>query len=154
MDIHGSCHCGNIRFDLAWPDGAVPVPARACSCAFCRKHAAVWTAHPQAALRVIFADAGAVEAYRFGTATADFHVCRRCGVAPVVTSTIDGTTFAVVSVNAFDGFDHALLRRAEVDFDGEAAADRLARRQRHWIAHVTVVHGDARAERPDHGPGA
>ena len=50
--------------------------------------------------------------YAFGTKTAEFHVCTACGVVPVVTSRIDGRLYAIVSVNAFENVDPALLRRA------------------------------------------
>jgi hypothetical protein len=61
-------------------------------------------------------------AYTFGTKTAEFHVCSKCGIVPVVTSTIDGHVHAVVSVNAFENVDSSLLQRAEVSFDGEGQA--------------------------------
>ena len=79
--------------------------------------------------------------YAFGTKTAQFHVCSTCGVVPVVTSQIDGRLYAVVSVNAFEGVEPSLLRRASATFDGEGEGDRLARRQRNWIANVEYVEG-------------
>jgi hypothetical protein len=77
-----------------------------------------------------------VSRYAFGTQSASFHVCTRCGVVPVVTSEIAGTSYAVVNVNCFEGLDPALLRRVEVSFDGEAEAARLARRAKGWIPQV------------------
>jgi hypothetical protein len=50
-----------------------------------------------------------VSKYAFGTKTAEFHVCTACGVVPVVTSRIDGGLYAVVSVNAFENVEPALL---------------------------------------------
>jgi len=82
-----------------------------------------------------------VSNYAFGTKTAQFHVCSTCGVVPVVTSQIDGRLYAVVSVNAFEGVEPSLLRRASATFDGEGEGDRLARRQRNWIANVEYVEG-------------
>ena len=79
--------------------------------------------------------------YEFGTKTAEFHVCRRCGVAPVVTSRIAGRLYAVVSVAAFVGVDRALIVKTPADFDGEQEGDRLARRARNWIANVEYVGG-------------
>ncbi len=67
---------------------------------------------------------------------AEFHICARCGVVPVVTSTLDGRVYAVVSVNAFEGIDPARIRRAPADFEGEATEARLARRKRNWIPDV------------------
>jgi hypothetical protein len=137
--IHGKCHCGNVSFDLRWDPDPVEIPARACGCSFCRKHGGIWTSHPAAALRVEVADPARVSRYAFGTETAEFHVCARCGVVPLVTSRIAGNLYAVVSVNALEGVDPALLRRASVDVDGEAKDARLARRQRNWIPRVELV---------------
>ena len=81
--------------------------------------------------------------YTFGTGTAVFHTCTRCGVVPVVTSQIDGRLYAVVSVNAFDDVDPSLIRRVTGSFGAEDQASRLARRQRNWIADVAFVE-DAR----------
>jgi hypothetical protein len=85
------------------------------------------------------ADRSLVSTYAFGTKTADFHICSRCGVTPVVTSNIDGRVYAVVSVNAFEGVDPALLVRAPTSFDGEEVDDRLSRRKRNWIPDVEFV---------------
>ena len=74
--------------------------------------------------------------YAFGTKTAEFHVCTGCGVVPVVTSQIDGRLYAVVSVNAFENVEPALLRRAPATFEDESEQARLSRRKRNWIADV------------------
>jgi hypothetical protein len=138
MLISGTCHCGNISFVLDWQPEPAEIPARACTCTFCAKHGGVWTSCPAGKLRVKVGDPARVSRYAFGTKTADFHVCARCGVAPVVTSRIDGRLFAVVSVNALEGVDPSLLRRASATFDGEAEDSRLARRQRNWIGDVEI----------------
>lgn len=141
MLIHGSCHCGNIGFALVWEPDPQEIPARACGCTFCTKHGGVWTANPAGALRIAIRDPALVSAYAFGTRSALFQVCGRCGVAPVVTSEIDGRTYAVVNVNTFDDVDPALLRRAPASFDGETLDVRLQRRKRYWIADVRYDDG-------------
>jgi hypothetical protein len=137
--IHGRCHCGNISFSLTWEPEPAEIPARACTCSFCTKHGGVWTSDPGGALEVVVKDPSRVSKYAFGTRTADFQICARCGIVPVVTSRIDGRLYAVVSVNAFEGVDPALLRRASASFDGEGEETRLARRKRNWIANVTFT---------------
>jgi hypothetical protein len=142
MLIAGSCHCANIRFALTWEPEPAEIPARACTCSFCTRHGGVWTSCPTGALKVTVRDPSLVSAYAFGTRTAQFHVCARCGVVPVVTSRIDGRLYAVVSVNTFEGVNPALLRHATATFENEGEAARLARRQRHWIADVAFVEGN------------
>lgn len=139
MLIAGSCHCGNISFNLAWEPSPTEIPARACTCSFCTKHGGVWTSWPAGALEVAIRDASLVSRYVFGTKTAEFHVCSRCGIVPVVTSRLDGRLYAVVSVNTFEGVAPALLRRTPASFDGEGEGERLERRKRNWIANVQFV---------------
>jgi uncharacterized protein (TIGR02246 family) len=136
MTIHGKCHCGNVGFDLAWEPEPAQIPARECTCSFCRKHGGLWTSSPAARLDVRIEDPGRVTRYQFGTGTADFHLCTRCGVVPVVTSAIEGRLYAVVSVNAFEGVEASRIRRSPASFDGEGTDDRLGRRKRNWIADV------------------
>lgn len=136
MLIRGKCHCGNIAFSLRWEPDPKEIPARACTCSFCTKHGGVWTSNPKGALEVVVKDPTLVSNYAFGTRTAEFHICTRCGIVPVVTCLIDERLYAVVSVNAFEDVDPALLRRAPASFDGEQQDSRLARRKRNWIQNV------------------
>jgi len=136
MLILGSCHCGNVGFELGWEPDPKEIVARACDCSFCTRHGGLWTSYPAGVLRVRVQDPARVSAYSFGTATALFHVCSRCGAVPVVTSRLDGRDYAVVSVTAFTNVDPALIRRASASFEGESLETRLARRKRNWIAAV------------------
>jgi len=138
MRIEGKCHCGNIRFTLDWPGEADTIKARACGCSFCVKHGGVWTSHRDAALEATVDDASLVSRYRFGTATADFHVCTRCGVSPFVTSTIDDKVYAVVNVNTFEGIAPSSITQSPSSFEGEETGERLERRKRNWIGTVRV----------------
>ena len=139
MLITGSCHCRNLSFTLDWQPEPTEIPARACGCSFCIKHGGVWTSCPTGSLRVAVRLPERVARYEFGTKTAQFHVCTECGVVPVVTSLIAERLYAVVSVNAFDNVDAAMLKRSPASFDGESEGDRLARRQRNWIGDVEFV---------------
>ena len=136
MVISGRCHCGNISFELDWQPEPSEIPARACTCSFCIKHGGVWTSCPAGSLEVSVAEPASVSRYAFGTQTATFHICSKCGVVPVVTSEIEGRLYGVVSVHAFEGVDPALLRLASATFEGESEQARLARRARNWIGKV------------------
>ena len=139
MLICGSCHCRNISFTLNWEPEPLEIPARACTCSFCTKHGGVWTSCPTGSLRVTVRDPTQVSKYAFGTKTAEFHICRTCGIVPVVTSRIEGHLYAVVSVNAFEGVAATLLRRESATFEQEAEEARLARRKRGWIPDVQYI---------------
>ena len=143
MLIDGSCHCRNIRFRLDWQPEPEFIPARACDCSFCVKHGGVWTSCPAGKLQVTLRHPDRVAVYAFETKTADFHVCCICGVVPVVSCSIDERLYAVVSVNAFDDAARSLIRQAPISFSAEATGDRLARRQRNWIAQVEFLSNHA-----------
>ena len=139
MVLNGKCHCGNVAFELEWEGTSPEIPARACDCSFCVKHGGVWTANPKSVLNVKIRDAALVSKYKFGTETATFHICTRCGAVPLVTSEIAEHLYAVVNVNVLENIDQAWLRRASVTFGGEDIETRLARRTRNWIAEVRIV---------------
>lgn len=143
MLIVGACHCRNISFKLDWQPEPTVIPARACTCSFCVKHGGVWTSCPSGSLTIDIKNPDRVSTYTFGTKTAEFHVCSVCGIVPMVTSTIEGRVYAVVSVNSFENVAPELLQRASVSFDGEGSGDRLARRQKNWIGRVQFSAFDA-----------
>jgi hypothetical protein len=128
-----------LSFTLDWKPEPTEIPARACGCSFCVKHGGVWTSCPTGSLRVTVRFPERVARYEFGTKTAQFHVCTECGIVPVVTSLIADRLYAVVSVNAFDNVDAAMLKHRPASFDGEGQSNRLARRQRNWIGDVEFV---------------
>ena len=143
MVLNGKCHCGNIAFELEWGGGPAEIPARACGCSFCVKHGGVWTSNPNSRLVVAIRDPSLVSKYAFGSRTATFHICSRCGSVPFVTSEIANHLYAVVNVNVLENVDQTKLRRASASFEGEDVESRLGRRMRNWIADVRVVESGA-----------
>ena len=143
MLLNGKCHCGNITFELEWEGDPAEIPARACECSFCVKHGGVWTSNPKSRLLVAIRDASLVSKYAFGSRTATFHVCSRCGAVPLVTSEIGNHLYAVVNVNVLENVNQSCLHRATAAFEGEDVESRLARRSRNWIADVRITEGSA-----------
>ena len=141
MLIKGNCHCGNIAFELEWEGEAAEIPVRACGCTFCVKHGGAWTSNPNSRLAVAIRDISLVSKYAFGSRTAAFHICARCGAVPLVTSEIDNHLYAVVNVNVFENVDRSRLRLVAADFEGEDIDARLARRRRNWIGDVRISEG-------------
>jgi hypothetical protein len=141
MVLNGKCHCGNIAFELEWEGDPPEIPARACGCTFCVKHGGVWTSNPKSTLMVAIREASLVSKYAFGSRTATFQVCSRCGTVPLVTSEVANHVYAVVNVNVLENVDPSWLCHATSNFEGEDVASRLARRTRNWIADVRVAEG-------------
>ena len=140
--LEGSCHCGNLRFSFPMANPRVwRFRSRACSCGLCMKHKAVWTSHPHGRFSLVVGDEDQLNCYRFGSKTADFHVCRACWVMPITTCLIASTGYAVVNIQTFNGVDHGRFVHRATDFEGETIEPRLARRQQTWTPEVMICLG-------------
>jgi len=131
--LTGGCHCGNLRVRLRLSTPPADSPLRACGCAFCRAHATRTVADPDGLVEIGAGTWDLVEPYRFGSRTADYLLCRRCGVyVAAVCETATGLR-AVLNVNCLD--DRASFTRppSPTDYEGENTQARLARRAERWM---------------------
>jgi len=113
MLIIGKCHCGNIAFTLDWPEDQPVIPARACNCSFCTKQRWSWTFQIRVqSSRSSCSDQTSCRNTRFGTETAAFHVCTRCGTVPIVTSEIADHLYASSTSTPSKNVDPSRLHRA------------------------------------------
>lgn len=138
LNKSGGCHCGKLRYTFSFPD-VETLPARACSCSFCIRHGGVYTSHPAAKLVVETAEPENTGRYRFGHETAEFFLCRNCGVLVFASCEINGARRAVLNINTFDDNRGPVFERSVTNFDGETVVQRLERRARNWIGSVTLV---------------
>jgi hypothetical protein len=131
--IHrGGCHCGNLRVSLRLTQPPGEVRLRACGCSFCRAHNTRTASDPDGAVDISADDWSLVQFYRFGSGTAEFVICRRCGVYIGAIGDPGSGMRAVINTSCLD--DRALFSRepAPTDHDGETTEDRLARRAANW----------------------
>jgi hypothetical protein len=133
--LSGTCHCGNITFDLHTGRQAREFVPRECSCGLCRKHRASWISDPEGKAHVHYKDRNLVSSYRFGHKTADFVICARCGVLMIAHCEIDGRTRAVLNIHAMPEGMFTTLPMT-TDFDEEDVPARLARRAKNWTGNV------------------
>ena len=132
MKLEGRCHCGNLSLEF---ETAVPVaelPLRACQCSFCRAHGALSTSDPQGRVEVEAKDPARVERYRFGLGISDFLICSRCGVYVIAVAEMDGQRYAVINANTLKRRAEMSSRPQAMDYDGETAETRIARRKARW----------------------
>jgi hypothetical protein len=64
-NLTASCHCGNLRAEVAFSRVPVELRPRVCDCDFCRKHGASYLADPQGTLHIQIKDAQKVYWSRF-----------------------------------------------------------------------------------------
>ncbi len=137
--IHeGGCHCGNLRLILRLSHSPEQARLRACGCSFCRAHATRTASDPFGAAEIWARDWNLVEPYRFGSRSADFLVCRRCGVYVGAVCSTEAGTWATINTNSLADRASFTAAVAPVDHDGEATEDRMARRIANWTP--AIVH--------------
>jgi len=128
----GACHCGALHLTFETPTDPRALPLRACGCSFCRKHGVRTTSDPAGKVKFRIDDPELLHLYRFGTGTTDTLICRNCGIYLAAVTKVDGALYAIVNVNALDDRS-AFERPPEVmDYEGESAEQRQARRKVKW----------------------
>lgn len=130
-DIYGRCHCGNLSFFLRWP-AAMRLILRVCACDFCTRHGALWLSHPAAPVTLNCADQDAIVAYRFASESADFLLCRRCGIVTMARCVVADGQRVVVNANTFENIAVAHCQRAAAHLGDEGLPARVACRLRNW----------------------
>lgn len=140
MRYDGHCHCGNLQvgFETARPPASLPL--RACDCTFCRRHGATAVTDPGGHLEIRISDPRELSRYGFALRTADFLVCRTCGVFVAATCTVDGATYATLNANVLEARASFTQPPAPVSYGAEDAAARLARRARLWTPATVREH--------------
>ncbi|MBV9239986.1 MAG: hypothetical protein JOZ94_29470 [Xanthobacteraceae bacterium] len=90
-------------------------------------------ADPAGLFEVTAKDWRLVEPYRFGSGTADYLICRRCGVyVAAICETTVGVR-AVVNVTCLNDRARFTQVPSTPDYDGETKEARLARRAVNWM---------------------
>jgi hypothetical protein len=138
LRLSGGCHCGNLAltFETARAPGELAV--RACGCSFCRRHGVRAVSDPRGRVEFVVQDPLRLNRYRFGLGTAQFLVCRTCGVYVGALMADGGSAYATVNINALEMPEVFPKAAAPVSYDRETATERRARRRTLWTP-ATVV---------------
>jgi hypothetical protein len=140
--LAGGCHCGNLEvaFETARPPAELMV--RACGCSFCRRHGGRTVSDPAGRVEVLVRDPAELSRYRFGFGTAEFLVCRTCGVYVAAVMADADAAYAIVNVNALASPELFAAAAVPVSYDQESEAERRARRRARWTpARLTEATG-------------
>lgn len=131
MLYSGQCHCGKLKASFVTQKTPQALGVRTCQCDFCRRHGAVNISDPDGEVTLDCAP-GDLERYRFALRTADFLLCKTCGVyiaaaigeGEKIVSTIN---VAGLRMNDFLGVDEAPM-----EYGAETTEERIARRFEKW----------------------
>jgi hypothetical protein len=110
MSHTGSCHCGQIKFDVQGTFNEVIE----CNCSHCsRKGYLLWfVPRAQFALQT---PESSMSTYTFNKHAIKHHFCLKCGCAPFGFGTAQGKEMAAVNVRCLEGVELASIKRKFVD---------------------------------------
>jgi hypothetical protein len=134
----GACHCGAIGYTYRSGQDSSAWNVRACQCGFCRAHHALTTSSPAASIEFTVRESRLLNRYRFAQRTADFLVCRQCGVyIGALIETARGS-FGIININALRPMPAGLPAPAAMEYGAESREQRIARREQRWSPVVKV----------------
>jgi hypothetical protein len=135
----GACHCGALGFTFGTDRPVAQWSVRACQCRFCRRHDAATTSDPSGRLAFEVHEPDALVRYRFGLKTADFLLCRRCGVYLGAQVRTGQGAFGIINTRALTAVPEGLPAAAAADYAAEGASERVARRTVRWTPLEAIV---------------
>ena len=113
MLYKGSCHCGNVSFDVEGELSQVV----ACNCSICVRRGALLWAVPRGQLRLLRPDEG-IGTYTFNNHVIAHRFCRTCGIHPFSENTPGDEQAAYINVRCLEGIDPAAY--PVIQFDGRS----------------------------------
>jgi hypothetical protein len=115
MKYTGSCHCGQVAFEV---DGTIE-SVLSCNCSICQRKGSLLWFVPRASLRLLSLESAA-SVYTFNRHIIKHRFCPKCGIHPYGEG-VDpkGNHMAAVNVRCLEGVDLAAM--AVREFDGRSA---------------------------------
>jgi len=95
-------------------------------------HDALSTSDPQGTLRFSTGNAGTLQRYRFALKTADFLLCRQCGVYIGAIIEINEHHYGIINTHALEDTPADMAEVGAIRYDDEDRSGRVNRRERRW----------------------
>ena len=106
MKYRGSCHCGQVAFEV---EGDIP-EVMSCNCSICQKRGSLLAFVPQSQFRLLAGD-DVLTDYQFNKKVIHHLFCATCGVASFAQGEKPGGgPMVAVNVRCLDGVDAASLK--------------------------------------------
>jgi hypothetical protein len=108
--LHGSCHCGTVRFEVRTP----VTPAIRCNCSLCRRKGILMSPpFAKGELRILSGEE-ALTVYQFNARVAKHYFCKHCGVHPFLQTPMGPDAWRV-NLGCIDNVDPFALDVGLVD---------------------------------------
>jgi hypothetical protein len=132
MEFVAGCHCGALsaRYQTMLPTASWSM--RACQCAFCIAHGAVSTSDPNGSMSFSVSEPDLLQRYQFGTRSADFLICKSCGVFVGVVMTHGTQRWGVLNVRTVQPQPSDLPASQPLRYGAEGMRERAQRRTARW----------------------
>ena len=127
----GQCHCGRLKTSFDSQKTPEELGVRTCQCAFCRAHGAVNISDPDGET-VIKTGADDIIRYRFALKTADFLICRHCGVYVAAVMGEGERICSTINVVGLQMAGFLDIAEAPMEYGAETTDERIARRYKKW----------------------
>jgi hypothetical protein len=113
MLYKGSCHCGNIAFEV---EGEL-TQVVSCNCSICSRKGALLWAVPRDQLRLLNAEQG-IGRYTFNSHVIEHRFCETCGIHPYSEHAGEGERTAYINVRCLEGIEPTSF--PVLNFDGRS----------------------------------
>ncbi len=106
MKYQGSCHCGQIAFEI---EGEIP-EVMSCNCSLCQRKGTLMWFVPREAVKLLTPPEN-MSTYTFNKHVIKHHFCPSCGIHPFGESTgPTGQDMAAINVRCLEGVDLSELK--------------------------------------------
>lgn len=131
MLYSGQCHCGKLKASFETRKSPQQLGVRTCQCDFCRRVGAINISDEEGEV-VVDAKADDVVRYRFALRTADFIICRHCGVYIAAVTGEGANIRSTVNVAGLRMVEFLSVEEAPMQYGAETAETRVSRRAAKW----------------------
>jgi hypothetical protein len=111
MQYRGSCHCGNVAFDV---EGTID-QAVACNCSICQRKGSLLWFVPRAQFH-LKTPTGNEDVYKFNKHKIAHHFCKTCGIHPYADANdAKGNPMTAVNIRCLEDIDLKAIPVKEYD---------------------------------------
>lgn len=111
MKYQGSCHCGNIKFEV---EGEI-ASALSCNCSICQRKGSLLWFVPRKRMQLLTPEKNA-SVYLFNKHAIEHRFCAQCGIHPYAEANDPkGNPMAAINIRCLEGIDLSTIKVTHYD---------------------------------------